>query len=408
MFAAVALCRLLWYNGEKLKKEAAKMQTQKLYYENCHLAEFSARVQSCQKIDKGYLVTLDRTAFYPEGGGQPCDFGTLGNARVFDVQLQGETVVHLCDTAVPVGEEVTGKIDWARRFHLMQQHTGEHIVSGIIHKRYGYHNVGFHMGQEFMTIDFDGPIPLEALAEIEREANRAVWKNLQVDCFTPAPQALAGMTYRTKKQLAWPVRLVQVPGYDSCACCGTHVEYTGQIGIIKLFSCVKFHQGVRIEMACGEKALDILSQIFEQNKLVSQAFSAKLMQTGDAAIRMNEALAQEKFRAVGLEKRLFSAIAAGYAGKETAVHFEQDLSPVGVRELCDAIFRVCNRTAAVFSGSNQTGYTVCLASRDVDAPAFYKKLCTCLSGKGGGTDGFFQGRVNASADQICKFFDDGL
>ncbi len=384
------------------------MQTQKLYYENCQLSEFSATVQSCQKCDKGYLVTLNQTAFYPEGGGQPCDLGTLGGARVIDVQLQGDTVVHLCDAALSVGLEVAGKIDWARRFHFMQQHTGEHIVSGIVHQRYGYHNVGFHMGHDFMTIDFDGPIPNDALAEIECEANRAVWKNLPVSCFTPAPQALSGMTYRTKKQLDWPVRIVQIPDYDSCACCGTHVAQTGQIGLIKLFSCVKFHQGVRIEMACGEKALDILSQIFEQNKLVSHAFSAKLLETGQAAKRMNEALAQEKFRAIGLEKQLFAAIADRYAGQETAVHCQQDLAPVRVRALCDAIFNVCTKTAVVFSGSDQTGYTVCLASRDADAAAFYQKLNQCLCGKGGGKDGFFQGRVNTSWKQICAFFEAGL
>lgn len=381
------------------------MQTQKLYYENCQLSEFSATVQSCQKCEKGYLVTLDQTAFYPEGGGQACDLGTLGDARVLDVQLQGDTVVHLCDSELTAGQEVSGRIDWARRFHFMQQHSGEHIVSGIVHQRYGYHNVGFHMGQDFMTIDFDGPISNDALTEIEREANRAVWKNLPVSCFTPAPQELSAMTYRTKKELSWPVRIVQIPGYDSCACCGTHVTQTGQIGLIKLFSCVKFHQGVRIEMACGEKALDILSQIYEQNKLVSQTFSAKLLETGQAAKRMSEALSQEKFRAVGLEKQLFTAIAERYTRQETAVHFAQELTSSGVRELCDAIFRVCAKTAVVFSGSDQTGYTVCLASRDADAGAFYQKLNQSLCGKGGGRDGFFQGRVNASFEQICAFFD---
>ena len=261
------------------------METGQLYYEDCHQKSFTAQVLSCEETEKGYAVVLDQTAFYPEGGGQACDLGTLGDAKVLDVREKGTVIVHLCDK--PVTGTVTGTLDWQRRFDLMQQHAGEHIVSGIIHKTYGYHNVGFHMGSDMVTIDFDGPIPADALAQIERQANEAIWQNLDIRCYYPSPEELENLTYRSKKALPWPVRIVEVPGIDRCACCGVHVAKTGEIGLVKLFTCVKFHQGVRIEMACGGRAMDILSRIYEQNRQVSQAFSAKIMETGAAARKMN-------------------------------------------------------------------------------------------------------------------------
>ena len=182
------------------------METVKLYYHDSHLCEFRAQVLSCEESEKGYLVTLDATAFYPEGGGQACDLGRLGDANVLDVREKEGIIRHLCDQALPVGATVEGRIDWARRFSLMQQHSGEHIVSGIVHRLFGWHNVGFHMGSELMTIDFDGPIPAEDLVKIEQLANEAVWANLPVHCWYPSEEALPSIPYRTKKALPWPVR----------------------------------------------------------------------------------------------------------------------------------------------------------------------------------------------------------
>ena len=259
------------------------MHTRTLYYEDCHLSHFTATVTSCEPSKGGYLVTLDATAFYPEGGGQPCDTGTLGHARVTDVQEENGNIYHLCDAPLTVGQPVEGQIDFARRFDFMQQHTGEHIVSGLIHKYFGWHNTGFHIGGEFMTVDFDGPVSPEDLARIEREANQAVWENIPLRCWTPEKEELPRIFYRTKRELPWPVRIVQVPGYDSCACCGIHVAATGEVGLIKIFSCVKFHEGIRLEMACGRMALEYMTAAFEQNRQVSQAFSARILETGEAA-----------------------------------------------------------------------------------------------------------------------------
>ena len=380
------------------------METRKRYYEDCHLTEFSAQVISCEAADRGYWVTLDATAFYPEGGGQACDLGILGNAKVLDVQEKGETVLHLCDSALTVGETVTGRIDYARRFDLMQQHSGEHIVSGIINRRFGYHNVGFHMGTGLVTIDFDGPIPAEELALIEREANEAIWQNLPIKCWYPTPEELPTVNYRSKRALPWPVRVVEVPGFDKCACCGVHVAATGEIGLIKMFTCIKFHEGVRIEMACGARALNYLTAIYEQNRQVSQAFSAKVLQTGEAARRMNEVLAAEKFKVAGLQKQVFAAIARGYAGKGTVIHFEPGLQSAQVRELCDAIAEGCGGLAAVFSGTDADGYSYCLMQRGGDLRSLNKAMTAALSGRGGGKPEYQQGSIKAPQADIEAFF----
>ena len=382
------------------------MQTRKLYYEDSHLRTFTGSVLSCEQTDKGFEVILNATAFYPEGGGQAADTGFLGGIRVIDTREREETVVHLCEAALEPGTVVEGVIDWEPRFHRMQQHSGEHIVSGIINRRYGYHNVGFHMGSDIITIDFDGVIPAEDLASIEAEANSAVWQNLSVKCWYPSREELPSVFYRTKRALPWPVRIVQVPGFDSCACCGTHVKATGEIGLIKLFSVMGFRGGTRMEMSCGSSALKLLNLAFEQNRQVSQAFSAKVEETGAAARRMNEVEAALKYRIVGLEKRIFAGIADSYREKGDVIHFEADLENTAVRDLADVIADHCGGTAAVFSGSDETGYAFCLVTRSGDLRTLGKEMTKALNGRGGGKPTFQQGRVNAKKADIEAFFAD--
>ena len=380
------------------------MPTEKLYYHDCHLSRFTARVISCEAGKQGYEIILDRTAFYPEGGGQACDLGTLNGVIVTDVRERGEDVVHICREALEIGAEVEGIIDWERRFDLMQQHSGEHIISGIVNRLFGYHNVGFHMGKDLVTIDFDGMLTADDLHRIETLANEAVWQNLPIRCWYPSQEELPNVGYRSKRELPWPVRVVEVPCYDKCACCGVHVANSGEIGIIKLFSVVKFHQGVRIEMACGKRALGLLQMVFEENRKVSQAFSAKILETGDAARKMNEMLSMEKLRASALQKRLFSAIAAEYAGKGDVLHIDDMLDNTGVRDLADAIAAVCGGRAAVFSGSDDKGYAYCLAIRDGDLRQLGKEMTAALAGRGGGKPNFQQGSVKATKALIEGFF----
>ena len=380
------------------------MKTRKLYYEDSHMVEFTAAVLSCEKTDRGYEVVLDATAFYPEGGGQAADTGILNGVRVLDTREQGETVVHLCESALEPGTVAKGIVHYENRFHRMQQHSGEHIVSGIINRRYGYHNVGFHMGTDIITIDFDGVIPAEDLPSIEAEANGAVWTNLPVKCWYPSEEELPNVFYRTKRALPWPVRIVKIPGFDSCACCGTHVKATGEIGLIKLFHVMGFRGGTRMEMACGSSALKLLNEAYEQNRQVSQAFSAKIEETGAAARRMNQVEAEMKYRIAGLERRIFSGIAENCAGKGDVVHFEEGLDNVAVRDLADAIAENCGGTAAVFSGSDETGYAFCLVTRDGDLRTLGKEMTRALNGRGGGKPIFQQGRVQAKKAEIEAFF----
>lgn len=380
------------------------METRKLYYEDCHLAEFTAQVLACKAGDGGYWVILDRTAFYPGGGGQACDTGSLGEARVLSAKEQGAEIWHLCDCPLEIGAVVAGRIDYARRFDLMQQHTGEHIVSGLLHARYGCHNVGFHMGADVVTIDFDYPIPAGVLPEIQAEANRIVWENRPVEISVPAPEVLEQLAYRTKRTLAWPVRIVEIPGVDRCACCGIQVERTGEVGLVKLFSCVKFREGVRIEMACGGRALEMLSAVYAQNQQVSQAFSAKPLETGAAARRMNDALAAEKFRAEGLLRQVFAGIAAAAAGMGDVLRFEADLEPAQARQLADDLAEVCGGTAAVFTGSDEAGYRYSLVTRTGDLRELGKTMTQALKGRGGGKPNFQQGSVAASREEIRAFF----
>ena len=379
------------------------MPTRKLYYEDPHLQHFSARVVNCRETEKGFLVTLDATAFYPEGGGQACDLGTLGAARVLDVQEQSEEVLHLCDKPLAEGETVEGVLDWQRRFDLMQQHSGEHIVSGLVHSLLGHHNVGFHVGSDRMEIDFDGPISAEMLALIETRANEAVWLDLPINCWYPSPEELLHTFYRTKKALPWPVRIVQIPLYDSCACCGVHVKRTGEIGLIKILSCVKFHQGVRIELCCGNRALRLLQNVFEQNRQVSQAFSAKILETGAAAQKINETLASVKYRATAFRTRLFAAIAQDYAGQSRVLHFEDALDGGELRELATAISGHCDGLIAAFSGSDADGYSYCLTGRE-DLRQLNKEMTEALNGRGGGKPNFQQGSLKATRQQILNFF----
>jgi alanyl-tRNA synthetase len=285
----------------------------------------------------------------------------------------------------------------------MQQHSGEHLVMGRVYEKFGYHNVGFHMGEHLVTIDLNGPVTWEELQEIENQVNAQIWENRPVKCWYPAPEELPNVNYRSKKPLPWPVRIVEFAGADVCACCGTHVKYTGEIGMVKFVSCIKFKEGVRIELASGKRALKLLQEIFEQNRQVSQTFSAKILETGIAAQKFNDMLVQEKYRSVGLQRKIFAAIADSYAGKTRALHFEEGLQPGQVRELADTIAEKAE-TAIVLSGTDEAGYAICIISKTADTRELGKAVNQALNGRGGGKPGAFQGSIKATRVEIEEFF----
>lgn len=379
------------------------MDTVKLYYENAYTQDFTAVVQSCEAVKNGFAVTLDRTAFYPEGGGQPADHGTLGEARVLDVHEKDGVVTHLCDRALSVGAEVGGHIDWARRFDHMQQHSGEHIISGLLCSTFHCDNVGFHMGADVVTIDYNAPITWEQALEVERRANAYIWADHPIRIWYPSAEELATLPYRSKKELTGAVRITEFPGADRCACCGTHVSSSGQVGLLKLLSCQKFRDGVRLELLCGQRALDHLSACWEQSRQIGQSLSVKPEASFAAVERMQSELLAARERAAGLEAQVFAHTAAEYAGKGDTVLITEPLEGDGVRRLCDAVAQTCGGRCAVFSGTDGT-YRYALIHAGQDIRPLVKDMNDALHGRGGGRDGFAQGSAACTAEEIRAFF----
>ena len=378
--------------------------SEKLYYSDPFLQEFTATVLSCEQDKAGWKVVLDRTAFYPEGGGQPADTGILGDVKVIDVREKEGVIGHTCDKALTVGDTVTGRIDWARRFDHMQQHSGEHIVSGIICARYGCDNVGFHLGKDIVTIDFNHDISPEDLPAIEAQANAFIWSDTSIDIRFLEGDALRQAEYRSKKFIPGLVRLVAFPGADCCACCGTHVLRAGQVGLVKLLSCQKFREGVRMELLCGKRAFDYLSGTWEQNLAVSRALSAKPLQTHAAVERLKDELESVKLRAATLETADFARKGAEYANKGDVVLFEGDMSADSVRRLCDAVLDTCGGRCAVFAGEDGN-FKYAVGIRDGDIRPLVKELNGALNGRGGGKPNFAQGSVAAKEADIQAFFE---
>ncbi len=379
------------------------METEKLYYADAFMTDFSARVLSCEP-DKGkYLVTLDRTAFYPEGGGQPADSGTLGGASVVDVHERGGVIVHTCDAPLEVGATVSGQIDWPRRFDHMQQHSGEHIISGILCEMFDCDNVGFHLGADAVTIDYNAVIPWEGLLEAEARANAVIWADKEAEITFPAPDELEQMTYRSKKALTGAVRIVTFPEADRCACCGTHVRRAGQVGLVKVISCQKFREGVRIEILCGKRAVDYLSAVFEQGRAVGQRLSVKPTETLPAVERLEAELAAVKEELAAREQEAYDALARERAGAGNVVLFRAPTRPDSARRLADTVAKQCGGLAAVFAGQDGAGYVYALVRAD-GAAFSVKDMNTALHGRGGGRGGFAQGSVQAARADIETFF----
>ena len=377
--------------------------TEKLYYTDSHIHEFSARVLSCEKAKKGFAVVLDKTAFFPEGGGQPADTGIIGSAAVRDVQEQNGEIFHYTDQALTPGEEYACALDWEQRLCRMQNHSGEHIVSGITHKLYGFDNVGFHMGAECMTIDFSGELSWEQLTEIETLANQAVRDDLPVKTCFPGPEALSQMEYRSKLELTRDVRIVEIPGTDRCACCAPHVKRTGEIGLIKLLSAERHRGGVRIELVCGMDALRECRLMQENVTAVSGLLSAKRAKSAAAVERMLAEQARLKERVAELSMALarLKAERFGYTEGNICV-FDKVLDEVALRELVNLLMEKCGGMAGAFSGSDETGYMYIIGSKNIDLRSHSREINAAINGKGGGTAEMIRGRASTTAENIQK------
>lgn len=374
----------------------------KLYYDSAYIKEFEAQVLSCQEGKKGWEITLSATAFYPEGGGQPADTGILGNVRVTDVHEKDGQVVHYTDGPLPVGEMVRGVIDWDRRFQHMQEHSGEHLVSGLIHQRFGYDNVGFHMGTDEVTIDFNGVLEWEDLMAIEEKANGMIWENLEISAVYPEKDELDAMEYRSKKELTGAVRIVSIPGGDVCACCGTHVERTGEIGLVKFLSMIHYKGGVRISLLCGKRAVEDYERKRDQVQKISVLLSARPGEIARAVekLKEEEAKLQEKLVAA-YDKLIASEVRDIKEGDGDIFILEPDFEAIQLRHLVNRMLEEKKgRTVLALGGAAEGSFLYVLGSRDGDMRQLSRELNGLLNGRGGGSAQMAQGTFFATKDQL--------
>lgn len=379
--------------------------TERLYYSDSHISEFEAEVLSCEMNKDYYLVELNRSAFFPEGGGQAGDTGYLNDIRVFDTHEKNGIVFHYTNVPVEVGCKVQGKIDWERRFGFMQNHSGEHIVSGIINKLTGFNNVGFHLGDEAVTIDFDGEISEDVLAEVELAANRAVYENRNVNVYFPSTDELKNFSYRSKIDIVENVRIVEIDGYDICACCAPHVSKTGEIGIIKILDTMRHRGGIRINMVCGYRALEDYNKKYRNISAISALLSAKQHETAIAVERVKNEIADMKLIISALKREIVSYKASELKATDgNLLIFESNLEPADLRELVNAGVTKCGGICAAFTGNDDNGYNYVIASSVVDLRKVSKEINAAIEGRGGGQSSMIQGSCKAQKKIIEEYF----
>lgn len=378
--------------------------TEKLYYSDGHLSRFTARVTSCEKEDGTWAVKLDRSAFFPGGGGQGADEGVLSDMKLLGLREEGEDIVHLTPAPLEPGALVEGRIDWPLRFSRMQGHSGEHILSGTVHRLFGYDNVGFHMGEEAITIDFSGELSREDLSRAELEANRAIWRDVPVRTLLPTPGELAAMDYRSKKELTGQVRIVKIEGVDLCACCAPHVSHSGEVGLLKIIDSMRHRGGTRLTLLCGEAALLDYEALHENNAAVSAALSAKRLETGGAIARVMAEQEERRAELTKLKRELLQLKAAALRPTEGSICiFESDIDMITLRELVNAGSELAGKVCAGFAGTDGD-YKYIIGSRTVPLRARAKEINAAIDGRGGGSDAMIQGTSRARREDIERYF----
>lgn len=377
-----------------------------LFYRDEYAREFDAEVISCQKGKKGYEVVLSDTAFYPEGGGQPADRGTLGQVNVLDVKRRNGEILHITDAPLEPGMTVHGVLDWERRFDHMQQHSGEHILSGVVHAQFGYDNVGFHMNDEVVTVDFNGPITWEEAMELEDKVNAYIWTDAESRELYPSEEELKAMDYRSKIELKGKVRLVEYPGADLCACCGTHVAHTGEIGLMKILSVSRHKDGVRMEMLFGGRAMKDYDRKHLLNTEFSCRLSAKPYETGEALQRVLDEMNAMKFRKQAMNERYYAMRATSIPVGEPVIFFnEPGMSMVEIRKFCDYLISKGKvKTAMIISPKDKESVNYVMGSADLNMRDVGKLLNEELHGRGGGRPEMVQGSFQAEADAVEQAF----
>lgn len=404
-----------------MKNERTKQGvTDMLYEEDAYLAVFSARVIACERLEEtkgeaNWAVVLDRTAFFPEGGGQGADCGTLNGQTVYDVQSGDGVVKHFVKEEFAVGDEVEGRLDWDVRYRRMQNHSGEHLFCGIMNQKYGFGNVGFHMGDDLITVDLDGFLSPEQLKEIEAEANRAIYENVAIYCVYP--ESSDELVYRSKIELDSQIRVVMIEGYDACACCAPHVKTTGEIGVLKVIDSAAHRGGVRITLKCGNSAYEDYVMLQDEIVQIMRAFSAKRTECHLAAERVSGQIKTQMETINALKKQITSLYieklregAEREPDKKAEIIFDATLDDVQMRTLLNEGVRMIPGIVAGFMGSDEEGYRFIMAKDEsvadegVNLRDLAKIMNETLGARGGGSPKMIQGSVSAKRSEIEAFW----
>jgi len=383
------------------------LKTEKLYETDGMLSTFRAQVLSCEKRENGYAVILDRTAFFPEGGGQTADTGKIGGTHVSDVQIENGEILHFTDG--PVDGEVDCVLDFAERFRKMQNHLGEHLLCGAIRRLYGFDNVGFHLGADYMTFDINGVLTEDQIKEAEREANRAVFCDVPVRAYYPTADKLTALDYRAKSEKlekAESIRIVEAEGFDRCACCAPHLDRTGKIGLIKITNAMKYKGGMRFHALCGVDALADYDAKLSDAHTISVLLSAKPHEIVSAVYAKLGELSEARGTIGAMRRELIAMkLEKIPASDHNICLFEPLLDRNGLRELAAGGAAKTSGVFAVFSGSDTDGYSFVLASAHLPLKTQSPEISRALNGKCGGSDKMLFGEVQAKKEEIISFFD---
>ncbi len=378
--------------------------TKKLYDIDSHLKEFKSRVTECYETPKGFATVLEATAFFPEAGGQASDKGFIDGVEVFDVQIDNEKIMHYTEKTFEVGKEVECRLDWERRFDFMQQHSAEHIVSGVAHRLYGCENVGFHLSTDIVTLDFDKPLSDEQILKIEKEANEAVFNNVAFRTYYPDKETLDTLNYRSKKELEGDIRIVEIENTDICACCAPHVNTGAEIGIIKLLGTEKIRGGIRIELKAGRRAIADYNCKFDNVRKISAKLCVKQNETAEAVDRVLEQISGLKGEISFLKKSLIDEKIKGFDSVDTVTaHFEENLDMKELQHYADALFKSKGGIRAVFSPAAD-GYSFAICGEEASLKTFFEDFKSRFNVKGGGRGTMVQGTVFENQEEIEKYF----
>lgn len=375
-----------------------------LYYKDNYVKEFNTKIKDCIKEDNKILIELENTAFYPEGGGQPADTGYIDDVKVIDVQEKDNKIYHMVEQEIEIGKVVNCKVDFEKRFSNMQHHTAEHIISGLVCKKYNCDNVGFHMGNDFVTMDFNVNLNKKQIEEIEEKANDAVYRNIEIVEKIISEEDSKKIEYRSKKKISGNIRLIEIPGYDICACCGIHVKRTGEIGMIKLLSVEKYKTGSRVYMICGKKALKNYNKEYEEMSKLSVLLSSKHENIYDAVIELKEEIINLKIKNNKLQNQIFENEIQTIEEKEINIIFKEGLTSNETKNLCQLLKEKSKKIAAVFSKEDDT-YKYMIMSENFNANEISKKFNETLNGRGGGKTNIVQGQVLATEEQIREILE---